>query len=87
METMTKGRIYVTVNNNGELSSITYYDNNGKRTKQIDLLKEHKGIKPHIHHGYIHNENDSKKGAGKLTTKERELVDIVQNIWYNKNRK
>lgn len=87
METMTKGRVYVTVNNKGELSSITYYDNRGKRTKQIDLLKEHKGIKPHVHHGYKHNERDSKKGASNLTTKEKNLVDRIETLWYNKNRK
>ena len=27
METMTKGRVYVTVNNKNELTAITYYNN------------------------------------------------------------
>ena len=44
METMTKGRVYVTINERNELSAITYYDNSGKRTKQIDLQKAHRGI-------------------------------------------
>lgn len=87
METMTKGRVYVTVNNKNELIAITYYDNNGKRTKQIDLQKAHKGIKPHTHHGYEHNENDSKKGASKLAVEEQKMVDRVNKIWYNKYRK
>lgn len=87
METMTKGRVYVTVNNEGKLSSITYYDNSGKRKKQIDLLQAHKGIIPHTHHGYIHSENDSRKGASNLTTKEKNMVDRIQKLWYNKNRK
>lgn len=83
METMTKGRVYVTVNNQNELTAITYYNNNGKRNRQIDLQKAHKGIKPHTHHGYEHNENDSKKGASKLSTEERKMVDRVTKIWYN----
>ncbi len=87
METMKKGRVYVTVNDNNELSAITYYDNSGKRTKQIDLKKAHNGLKPHIHHGYIHNENDSKKGGAKLTPKEIAMVDRVNKLWYNKIKK
>ena len=87
METMTKGRVYVTVNNKDELTAITYYDNDGKRTKQIDLQKPHKGIKPHTHHGYEHNENDGKNGASKLTTKEKKMLDMVNKIWYNNKSK
>lgn len=87
METMTKGRVYVTVNNKDELIAITYYDNDGKRTRQIDLQKPHKGIKPHTHHGYEHNENDSKKGASKLSTEERKMVDRINKIWYNNRSK
>lgn len=87
METMTKGRVYVTVNNKDKLTAITYYDNDGKRTKQIDLQKAHKGMKPHAHHGYEHNENDSKKGARKLTSEERKMVDRINKIWYNNRSK
>lgn len=87
METMTKGRVYVTVNNKDEILAITYYDNDGKRNKQIDLQKAHKGLKPHTHHGYEHNENDSKKGASKLTTEEIKMVDRITKIWYNNKSK
>lgn len=87
METMTRGRVYVTVNNKDELATVSYYDNDGKRTKQIDLLKEHKGIKPHTHHGYEHNENDSKKGASRLSIEENKLVERIEKIWYNKSDK
>lgn len=83
METMTKGRIYVIVNNKNELRNITYFDNELKRNKVIDLRHVHKGMKPHTHHGYIHNENDSPKGAANLTTEERNLVDVVNKSWYN----
>lgn len=84
METMTKGRVYVTVDKNkNEPKSITYYDKNNMRVKQIDLDKAHNSLMPHTHHGYLHNENDSFKGAAKLTTEEKKMVDRVKKIWYN----
>ena len=61
LETMTRGRVYVTVNAADELKFISYYDNQNKRTKTIDLTKPHKGVLPHTHHGYEHFENESKK--------------------------
>lgn len=41
METMTKGRIYVTLGNDNEPKHITYYDKHDKRQKQIDLSHTH----------------------------------------------
>ena len=78
-ETMTQGRVYVTVNNKNKLTTITYYDNNGKRTKSIDLNHAHDRKKPHTHYGYEHSEY----GTTGLTTKERNLVDFVYKAWYN----
>lgn len=83
METMTKGRVYVTVDNKNNLSAITYYDKENKRKKQIDLHHPHKNIMPHTHHGYFHNEYDSAKGAAKLTTEEKAMVDRIRRSWYN----
>lgn len=37
METMTKGRVYVTVNEKNELRNISFYDKENKRYKQIDI--------------------------------------------------
>lgn len=81
-ETMTRGRVYVTVGGN-DLLQISYFDNANKRRKIIDLEHSHKGIQPHTHHGYLHNENDSSKGASKLTPKEKKMVDKVRKIWQN----
>lgn len=81
-ETMTEGRVYVTINEKGNPASITYFDNN-KRVKQIDLDHYHKKMKPHTHHGYNHNENDGKKGGANLTPKEKKMVERVERIWYN----
>lgn len=81
-ETMTKGRVYVTVGGN-ELLQVTYYDNNNKRSKTIDLTHYHQKMKPHTHHGYEHNERDGPKGAANLTTEEKRMVDRIKKIWYN----
>lgn len=83
LETMTFGRVYVTVNAANELKFISYYDRQNKRTKTIDLTKPHKGVLPHTHHGYEHSENDSKKGFTNLTAKEKAMVARVQKLWYN----
>jgi hypothetical protein len=85
METMTKGRIYVTLDYLDEPKFISYYDTQNKRAKQIDLDPDrpHAGMTPHTHHGYMHNENDGKKGATNLTVKERKMVERVRKIWYD----
>lgn len=82
-ETMTRGRVYATVNDKNKVVSISYYDNQNKRRKQIDLEKVHKGMLPHTHHGYEHNEGDSSKGAAKPTNKEKRMIERVRTIWYN----
>jgi hypothetical protein len=84
METMTRGRVYVHVEGD-ELKSVVYFDNDGRRSKQIDLDHVHKGETPHTHHGYNHSENDSAKGAAGLTTEERAMVDRVRKLWNNRS--
>ena len=81
METMTKNRVYVTLDGNGDPKFISYYDQENKRKKQIDLDKPHFGVSPHNHHGYNHNENDTDKGFAHLTTKEKAMVDRIINTW------
>lgn len=83
METMTRGRVYVTLTNgdNPTPKFISYYDNENKRVKQIDLDKPHKGVSPHTHHGYEHNELDSSKGFANLTVEERKIVERVYEVW------
>lgn len=82
-ETMTRGRVYATVNNKNKVASISYYDNQNKRRKQIDLEKPHRGMMPHTHHGYVHNEGDSRKGAAKPTAEEKRMIERVCKLWYN----
>lgn len=84
LETMTKGRIYVTVDKESDrLKSITYYDQSNKRVKQIDLDHYHKingkPLKPHTQYGYYHNGK-----AVDLSTDEQRMVDNVTRIWDNR---
>ena len=81
METMTKGRVYVTLGIDGKPKYILYYDSDNKRKKQIDLDRPHKGVLPHTHHGYYHSENDTAKKYANPTDKERTMVDCIQKIW------
>nr|DAU51846.1 MAG TPA: hypothetical protein [Caudoviricetes sp.] len=88
METMSKGRIYVTINNKNEIKSITFYDRKNKRRKQIDVTGyphkiNGKNTLPHVHLGFSHNE----KGDRDLTRKERRIVARIKKIWYNRRNK
>lgn len=78
LETKAKRRIYVTVNNEDKPAYISYYDARGKRTRTIDLLRDHDGKMPHAHDGYTHTGQ-----AEDLTDREKKLVDKVRKAWYN----
>ena len=85
LETMTKGRVYVTVNGSNQLNSINYYDPVGKRIKSINLLHDHNEIKgDHKHIGYYHDETG---GTHRLTPQEKKLVAFVKQVWYNQRSK
>ncbi|SHN64503.1 hypothetical protein SAMN02745247_02804 [Butyrivibrio hungatei DSM 14810] len=84
METMSQNRVYVTLDGDGNPKFITYYDKENKRRKQVDLDVPHKGMSPHTHHGYFHNENDLKKGAANSTTQEKALINLVNSVWKEK---
>lgn len=53
----TPNRIYAIVQD-GRLKHVAYYDGKHKQAVSIDLLHEHKGIKPHRHEYMSHNRND-----------------------------
>lgn len=84
LETKSKGRVYVTINDQNEINAINYYDKTGKRFKSINLLHDHPGVKgKHTHLGYYHKEN----GTRKLTSEEEKLVENVTRIWYHRKNK
>lgn len=77
MKAIPKSRVYVTVGGN-DLLSITYFGTDNKRVKVINLSHTHKGMREHVHHGYLHYENDGSKGATNLNDKEKAMVDLVK---------
>ena len=86
METMTQGRIYVTVNAQDKLKNITLYDEDGKRSSQIDLGGHYHRVEGkkryvHAHFGYEHEERG---GTKNITSKEWQLIRRVKKAWYNK---
>ena len=88
LETMTRGRVYVLVDEeNKKLKNIRYFDNNLKKTKRIDLDHVHKGLKKHVEHGYFNNEvdidNGVKREATKPTPEEKRMVARVKALWDN----
>lgn len=84
LETMTKGRIYATINDEGKINAISYYGADGKRVKTINLLHSHEQFKGvHMHIGYYHDEG----GTRALTADEKKLVAFVKKAWYNRHSK
>lgn len=87
LETMTKGRIYVNIDKNKmQPKSISFYDQENKRFKQIDLDHHHnidgKPEMPHTQYGYHHN-----KEAYRLNAEEQKIVDKANAAWYNYKKK
>lgn len=84
LETMTKWRIYATINDEGKINAISYYGADGKRIKTINLLHSHEQFKgEHTHIGYYHDEG----GTRGLTADEKKLVAFVKKVWYNRHSK
>ena len=83
METMTKGRVYATINTQNRVKAITYHDKQNKRFKQIDIIGQIHTINgepvlPHTHIGYFHDEH----GTRELSPKEQKMVERVLKTWY-----
>lgn len=85
METMTRGRVYVLVAN-GKPKSVIYFDNDNKRSKQIDFDGRH-GSGGHVHRGYLHDEYSPNGKPTGLLPKEREMLERVLTIWENRRSK
>jgi hypothetical protein len=86
LETMSaaKGRIYVTVNKQNFLKSITLYDNVGKRSIEIHLRHSHNGLMPHYHVGYDSpHTNDNTFSAAKYEA----LIRRIERYWREANGK
>jgi hypothetical protein len=81
METMSplKNRVNVLVNNINQLKAITFYDDSGKRTKEIHF-DDHQGLLPHAHIGYDYSV-DKLRMAIKLNSAEKKIFNKVKKLW------
>lgn len=82
LETMTRGRVYVTVGGD-QLMTITYFDENNKRSKVLHLDHAHDGVQPHEHDGYYPIIVNGKKQYRKPNVEEQAMIDRVTEIWNN----
>lgn len=85
METMTAGRVYAVVDR-GKPKSIVYFDKDNKRSRQIDLA-DHKGLSPHVHYGYLHNEYSPSGQPTRLSAEQSRMVDRVLAQWEEYKRR
>ena len=70
----SKWAVYATLGSNGEIKSISYYNGNRKKYKEIDFDHFHDGIRPHVH-VIDPNAKNLRSGATRgLTSKERKKV-------------
>jgi len=79
METMTKGRIYATVNGN-EVKAVTFFDDDNKRN--VLLEKDENTGTWHAHRGYYHNEYGN-NAHDNLTPRENAILDNIIKKWNN----
>ena len=79
METMTPGRVYVTVGGT-EPNRITFFDNANMRSKVIE--KDKRTGTWHVHSGYYHGENSNQHWED-LTEADQALIDRVIQLWHN----
>ncbi len=82
LETMTEGRIYVTVGVN-DLLRITFFDENNKRNKIIE--RDKRTEEWHVHKGYYHSEYSDTVHEN-LTPEDEKILDKVKSIWSNRSR-
>jgi hypothetical protein len=79
-ETMSSGRsrVYVIVNQQNVLKSITFYNKSGMLRRQIDLDRAHKGQIPHVHTGGVNS-----RKIVPLTKSDKAYIEKVRRIWTN----
>lgn len=85
METMTRGRVYATVDGENDIKYITFHDSENERNLTIEVKgPQHHGLKtPHVHVGYEHDEN----GTRQPNDKEIKLVERVLSLWERRRKK
>lgn len=78
LETRTPNRIYATVDSDGEINNIYFYDENGKSREEWNIRGHyHYDMEKHKHVGYYHAE----EGTFELSEPELEYAEEVRRKW------
>lgn len=82
-ETMSSGRnrVYVIVNQQNVLKSITFYNKEGILRRQIDLDHAHDKQSPHVHAVKI---SANRREIVPLTKSDKAYIEKVRRIWNNR---
>ncbi len=85
LETMTRGRVYATLDADNDIKYITLHDSENERNLTIEVKgPEHHGLKtPHVHVGYEHDEY----GTRPPIEKELKLIDKILHLWDKRRKK
>lgn len=70
--------IYAIQNNKGEITSINFFDEAKRKTKQIDLKHKHQGMIPHVHE--FHGEKYHPSSARPCNKEEQELISKAKEL-------
>lgn len=70
--------IYAIKNNKGEISSINFFGEDKRKTKQIDLKHKHQGMIPHVHE--FHGEKYHPSSARPCNKEELELISRAKGL-------
>lgn len=84
-DSATPNRIYaIPLDNdpNKPLKSFAFYDEQGRKYKQIDRqdhIIDEERVNPHTHYGYYHNEG----GDDFVSKDDLKLIEKIEKRWYN----
>ena len=70
--------IYAIKNDKGKITSINFFDEDKRKTKQIDLKHKHQGMIPHVHE--FHGEKYHPSSARPCNKEEQELISKAKEL-------
>lgn len=73
----SKWAVYTTLNSDGKIKSISFFNGSRKKYKEIDFTHFHNGLKPHIHIINPNAKNMRDGIARNLSACEKRRVDTI----------
>ena len=72
--------VYATLGTDGEIKSVSFYNGNRRKYKEIDLSHFHDGKKPHVHIIDPNAENMRDGTARDLTVQEKSRIENIERF-------